>query len=91
MKSRLDYVCKQVKIKKPTILEEFKGATVLTIAHRLNTIINSDKVLFLNKGTVLEYDSPQKLMANPNSAFAKLAEEKKRKKDEKKDEKKGKK
>lgn len=29
MKSRLDYVCKQVKIKKPTILEEFKGATLV--------------------------------------------------------------
>ena len=61
------------------ISEEFNGATVLTIAHRLNTIINSDKVLFLSKGTVLEYDSPKRLMANPDSAFAKLAEDKKRK------------
>ena len=40
------------------ISEEFGDATVLTIAHRLNTIISSDKVLFLSKGTVLEYDSP---------------------------------
>ena len=32
------------------IHEEFKDSTVLTIAHRLNTIINSDKVLVLNKG-----------------------------------------
>ena len=52
---------------------------MLTIAHRLNTIISSDKVLFLSKGTVLEYDSPKRLMANPDSAFAKLAEDKKRK------------
>jgi len=37
-------------------------------------------VLFLDKGTVLEYDSPKRLMANPESAFAKLAEEKQRKK-----------
>ena len=35
------------------IKEEFKGATVLTIAHRLNTIIQSDRVLMLSKGTVL--------------------------------------
>jgi len=56
---------------------------VLTIAHRLNTIINSDKVLFLNRGSVLEFDSPARLMANPNSAFAKLAEEKQKKKKEK--------
>ena len=33
----------------------------------------------LNKGTVLEYDTPKALLANPNSAFAKLAEDKKRK------------
>lgn len=61
------------------IKEEFAGATVLTIAHRLNTIINSDRVLFLNHGSVLEYGSPKKLMQDPSSAFSKLAEEKKRK------------
>ena len=66
------------------ISEEFAGATVLTIAHRLNTIISSDKVLFLQMGTVLEYDSPKRLMANPDSHFAKLAEEKKRKDEKKK-------
>lgn len=38
--------------------EELAGATMLTIAHRLNTIISSDKVLFLSDGKVLEYDSP---------------------------------
>ena len=32
------------------INEEFKGATVLTIAHRLNTIIKSDKILMLEQG-----------------------------------------
>ena len=36
------------------ITEEFKGATVLTIAHRLNTIIKSDKILMLDKGSLLE-------------------------------------
>ena len=61
------------------IKEEFEGATVLTIAHRLNTIISSDRVLMLSKGSVLEYDTPAALLANPNSAFAKLAEDKKRK------------
>ena len=61
------------------ISEEFDGSTVLTIAHRLNTIISSDKVLFLSKGTVLEYDSPKNLMSDPDSAFSKLAADKKRK------------
>ena len=61
------------------ISEEFAGATVLTIAHRLNTIISSDRVLMLSFGKVLEYGTPKDLMADPNSAFSKLAEEKKRK------------
>ena len=60
------------------IKEEFEGATVITIAHRLNTIISSDKVLFLNHGSVLEFGSPKELLADPNSAFTKLTEDKKR-------------
>lgn len=52
--------------------EHFKEATMLTIAHRLNTIINSDKILLLNKGTVQEYDSPANLLANPTSHFSQL-------------------
>ena len=51
---------------------------MLTIAHRLNTIIQSDKVLNLDHGTVLEYDSPKVLMANKNSNFSRLLEEKKK-------------
>ena len=61
------------------ISEEFKGATVMTIAHRLNTIITSDRVLMLSRGSVLEYGSPKELMADPKSHFAKFAEEKKKK------------
>ena len=54
------------------IAEEFDGATVLTIAHRLNTIIKSDKVLILEKGEKVEYDSPKALMADKDSHFSKL-------------------
>ena len=38
--------------------KHFKEATVLTIAHRLQTIIKSDKVAFMDKGKIVEYDSP---------------------------------
>lgn len=55
--------------------EEFTNSTVLTIAHRLNTIIKSDRVLVLEQGEVLEYDAPHILMADPSSAFTKLTEE----------------
>ena len=54
--ANIDIVTEQ-KIQK-LIAEEFEGATVLTIAHRLNTVIQSDKVLVLDKGVCCEYDSP---------------------------------
>ena len=48
-----------------TIREEFKGATCLTVAHRLNTILDSDRVLVLEQGRVVEFDTPQALLAQP--------------------------
>ena len=59
---------------------------MLTIAHRLNTIINSDRVLMLSHGALLEYGCPKALMADSTSAFSKFAEEKKRKEADKKKE-----
>uniref|UniRef100_A0A7S3N7W1 ABC transporter domain-containing protein n=1 Tax=Euplotes harpa TaxID=151035 RepID=A0A7S3N7W1_9SPIT len=56
------------------IKEKFEEATVITIAHRLNTIIHSDKVLVLEKGEAIEFDSPQKLLENPNSMFYALVQ-----------------
>merc|ERR1712156_68206 len=54
------------------ISEEFLGATVLCIAHRLNTIIRSDKVLVMDKGKAAEFDSPQSLMSDKKSIFSKM-------------------
>jgi len=45
---------------------KFSNVTVLTIAHRLNTIIDYDKILVLNKGEVLEYDTPKNLLFETN-------------------------
>jgi len=44
------------------IMERFKDCTVVTIAHRLITIANYDKVLVMDKGAAVEYDSPYMLM-----------------------------
>ncbi|XP_033137229.1 ABC transporter C family member 12 isoform X2 [Brassica rapa] len=52
-----------------TIREEFKSCTMLVIAHRLNTIIDCDKILVLSSGQALEYDSPQELLSRDTSAF----------------------
>lgn len=57
------------------IAEEFKEATVLTIAHRINTIVRCDKVLVLQAGEVLEYGPPTVLASDSNSQFAKMLEQ----------------
>ena len=53
-----------------TIREQMApGATILTVAHRLKTIIDYDKVLVLDEGKVLEYDSPTNLLADTHTEF----------------------
>ncbi|KAG8738876.1 hypothetical protein FRC12_016520 [Ceratobasidium sp. 428] len=54
---------------------QFKGITTLTIAHRLNTVIDSDRILVLENGSVAELDTPEVLLQNKNSLFHALAEE----------------
>ena len=54
------------------INSEFKDATMLTIAHRLNTIMNSDKILVMDDGMCAEYDTPQNLLEDDFSIFADL-------------------
>ncbi|KAK1277908.1 ABC transporter C family member 2 [Acorus gramineus] len=55
-----------------TIREEFKSCTMLIIAHRLNTIIDSDRVLLLDAGQVLEFGAPEELLLNEQSAFSRM-------------------
>ena len=58
-----------------TIRREFASATVLTIAHRLNTILGSDAILVLNAGRAVEFDSPINLLADASSLFSAMAAE----------------
>ncbi|KAL6214048.1 hypothetical protein ACLB2K_013486 [Fragaria x ananassa] len=55
-----------------TIREEFKSCTMLVIAHRLNTIIDCDRILVLDAGQVLEHGSPEELLLNEESGFSKM-------------------
>ncbi len=55
-------------------LREVKGSTIITIAHRLQTIVDYDKVLVLDKGKVVEYDAPWDLIEREHGIFRGMCE-----------------
>ncbi|XP_039997776.1 multidrug resistance-associated protein 4 [Xiphias gladius] len=58
-----------------TIRDKFRECTVLTIAHRLNTIIDSDRILVLDAGKIDAYDEPYTLLQNPDGIFYKMVQQ----------------
>ncbi|XP_071159454.1 ATP-binding cassette sub-family C member 4-like isoform X3 [Mytilus edulis] len=58
-----------------TIREKFRYCTVLTIAHRLNTIMDSDKVLVLDEGNIMEFDHPYLLLQIEDGYFSKMVQQ----------------
>eukprot|EP01017_Pseudomicrothorax_dubius_P004903 TRINITY_DN11113_c0_g3_i2.p1 TRINITY_DN11113_c0_g3~~TRINITY_DN11113_c0_g3_i2.p1 ORF type:complete len:260 (-),score=65.80 TRINITY_DN11113_c0_g3_i2:127-906(-) len=63
------------KVVQKALQEYFSKSTMLVIAHRINTVMASNKILFLADGGMREYDSPHSLLNNRQSEFAKLARE----------------
>ncbi|XP_010262193.1 PREDICTED: ABC transporter C family member 8-like [Nelumbo nucifera] len=57
------------------IRQQFSGCTVITIAHRVPTVTDSDMVMVLSYGKLVEYDEPSKLMQTKSSFFSKLVAE----------------
>lgn len=55
-----------------TLQNEFADCTVLTIAHRLQTVVTSDRILVMSGGRVAEFDTPTALLSRPDSEFSKL-------------------
>ena len=55
-----------------TIKSQFGDCTVLTIAHRLNTIINYDKVMVLDQGELVQFGTPEELL-NQEGLFKEMA------------------
>ncbi|XP_077399671.1 ATP-binding cassette sub-family C member 4-like isoform X2 [Vanacampus margaritifer] len=58
-----------------TIRREFRDCTVFTIAHRLNTIIDSDRILVLDEGRIQELDRPFNLLQNKDGALYRLVQQ----------------
>ncbi|XP_035611097.1 ATP-binding cassette sub-family C member 4-like isoform X3 [Oncorhynchus keta] len=58
-----------------TIRDKFRECTVLTIAHRLNTIIDSDRILVLDAGQIHEYDEPYTLLQNHDGIFFNMVQQ----------------
>lgn len=63
------------QILQETIRTEFSNRTVLTIAHRLNTIMHSDRIIVLEQGEIAEFDSPANLLSRKESMFYALCKE----------------
>ena len=58
-----------------TIRNEFTDCTIVTIAHRLNTILDYDMIVVMDNGIVSEYDSPKALLEDSDSHFFKMAKD----------------
>uniref|UniRef100_A0A8D3BPU4 Multidrug resistance-associated protein 4 n=1 Tax=Scophthalmus maximus TaxID=52904 RepID=A0A8D3BPU4_SCOMX len=63
------------KLIQRTIRDKFRECTVLTIAHRLNTVIDSDRILVLDSGTIQELDRPFTLLQNKDGALYKMVQQ----------------
>lgn len=55
-----------------TIREEFAGSIVITIAHRLKTVLDYDRILVLGNGDILEFDTPRALIRKSGGAFREM-------------------
>lgn len=58
-----------------TLRQNFSDATVITIAHRITSVLDSDVVLLLDNGVAVERDTPAKLLEDKSSLFSKLVAE----------------
>ena len=66
----IDYQTEEIIQK--AINELLKKSTILTIAHRIKTIINCDRIITLDNGSIVDFDTPKKLLENKQGLFYEL-------------------
>ena len=57
-----------------TIREVFKNCTIVTVAHRINTVIDANRILVMDAGEAKEFDTPKRLLANNDSLFSSMVD-----------------
>ena len=57
------------------VANSFADATIIAVAHRLDTLIDYDKIVVLDNGSLVEYDSPKVLLEREGGAFASMVDE----------------
>ncbi|XP_003746748.1 canalicular multispecific organic anion transporter 1 [Galendromus occidentalis] len=63
------------KLVQETIRRDFQFSTVITVAHRLETVLNYDKIVVLSGGEIVEQGSPKELLGSRNSVFYSMAKD----------------
>ena len=61
-----------------TLRTAFANCTIITIAHRLQTVMDYDRIVVMAGGKIVECDTPERLLANPRSHFAMLYQQSQR-------------
>jgi ABC-type multidrug transport system fused ATPase/permease subunit len=72
-------ICDSVNIHTDSIIqaiirEEFHACTIIAVAHRLNTLVDFDRIVVLHEGHIVECNAPQVLLSKPDSRFKELYE-----------------
>lgn len=68
-------LCRTDSLIQNTVKNKFRMCTVLTIAHRLNTVMDSDKMLVMDDGKIVEFDHPHNLLKTKDGFLYKLVEQ----------------
>lgn len=71
----VDYLCDRMIQQTIRTAPAFRGCTLVVIAHRINTVLDSDLIVVFHDGRCVEQGAPADLLADPDSRFAAMVRE----------------